>query len=166
MQTRGQLYKDFVAVIQENERLVHKVCSIYATEQEDRKDLFQEIILQAWLSFPKFKNASKVSTWLYRVALNTAINHKRREQKLPKTADYDGLYEISDTADPFDEEYKILQQLISELPTLEKALVILYLEDRSYQEIAEIMGISPSNVGTKLGRIKAKMKSKAELLTK
>ena len=166
MQIRGQQYQDFIVLIREHERLVHKVCSVYTSEKEDREDLFQEIILQAWISFPKFKHASKVSTWLYRVALNTAINHKRKDRKHIKTLDLEGLHDVRESTDPFAEEYKILHRLIGELPTLEKALVLLYLDDRSYQEIAEIMGLSASNVGTKLARIKAKMKMKAEILIK
>jgi RNA polymerase sigma-70 factor (ECF subfamily) len=162
MQQKEQI-EQFLVLIREQERLIYKVCSIYSTDTEDRKDLFQEIILQAWTAFPRFQNASKISTWLYRVALNTAINHERKSKK-KLTIPFPGLLNnIEDRLTPgYVEEYKILQQLIATLPALEKALILLYFEDRPHQEIAEIMGISVSNVGTRLGRIKDKLKKLAQ----
>jgi RNA polymerase sigma-70 factor (ECF subfamily) len=166
MQIKDPQYADFVQLIREHERLVHKVCSFYARGTEDAKDLFQEIVLQAWRSYSAFKGSARPGTWLYRVALNTAMNHSRKEkrqQSLNSIADWYALY---DAPDVYNEEYQLLHRMIDELPPLEKALILLYLEDRSYQEISEILGLSVSNVGTKLGRIRAGLKSKAAILIK
>ncbi len=163
MQPNKQQIEQFLILMQEQERLIYKVCSIYTTDAEDRKDLFQEIVMQAWTAFPRFQSASKISTWLYRVALNTAISHQRKSKKHNIVPFPDLLNNIEDRLTPaYAEEYKILQQLIATLPSLEKALILLYFEDRSHQEIAEIMGISVTNVGTKLGRIKDKLKKLAQ----
>lgn len=165
MQVKEQQYKDFLAMVQTHERLIFKICNLYSKDKEGSKDLFQEIVLQAWTAFPRFNNASKISTWLYRLALNTAINHKRKADKHAYTDDASGLTHLAEGTDPGTEEYKLLYHMINDLPPLEKALILLYLEDRTYQEIAEIMGISVTNVGTRLGRIKIKLKGKAKLLT-
>jgi RNA polymerase sigma-70 factor (ECF subfamily) len=151
-------------MIQANERLVYKVCNLYAVDTEDTKDLFQEIVLQAWSAYPRFRHESGISTWLYRVALNTAITHKRKHNKnrAVTVPDFPEHHIEDRMQPPYAEEYKILQRLIGTLPPLDKALVLLYMEDRPHQEIADILGISLSNVGTKLGRIKDKLKKQAQ----
>lgn len=151
----------FTDMLRQYEALIYKVCNLYADDTEDKKDLFQEIVLQAWTAYPRFRKESAISTWLYRIALNTAITRKRRERKhatLPE-ADIEDKFDLAYT-----EEYKILHRMIGTLPPLDKALVLLYMEDRSHQEIADIMGISISNVGTRLGRIKEKLRKQAILL--
>lgn len=156
-------HNDFITLITQNEKLIYKVCNLYASGTADLRDLFQEIVLQAWISYPKFNQASKISTWLYRVAINTALNHKRKEQKLVHMHDIDAFAELEDKIQqPYAENYKIMHRLITTLPALEKALILLYLEEKSHQEIAEIMGLSVSNVGTRLGRIKEKLKQQAK----
>ena len=163
MQSQKAQVDQFVQLITEQERLIYKVCNLYAQDEEDKKDLFQEVVLQAWSAYGRFRAESKPSTWLYRIALNTAIGHIRKTNR-HKHVTYPELLQIdiADTSDTSKEEYKILQQLIGDLPPLEKALIILYLEDRSYQEIAEIMGLTVTNVGTRLGRIKEKLKKNAQ----
>ncbi|MBS1779604.1 MAG: RNA polymerase sigma factor [Bacteroidetes bacterium] len=154
--------EEFLAVLRQFESLIYKVCNMYASNTEDLKDLFQEIILQAWTAYPRFRGESAVSTWLYRVALNTAITHKRKQKNRPDTTGSLPA-DLEDNTHPIlTEEYKIMQQLIGLLPPLDKALVLLYMEDRSHAEIAEIMGISISNVGTKIARIKERLRKKAE----
>jgi RNA polymerase sigma factor (sigma-70 family) len=167
MPDKDNLYHEFAVLLQQHERLVYKVCSLYTDDTEDRKDLFQEIVLQAWMSYPRFNHEAKVSTWLYRVALNTAISHKRKQKKHIVAGNDTMLQQLEDQKDAsYAEEYKMMHRMINELPRLDKALVLLYLEDNSYQEIAEILGISASNVGTRLNRIKEKMKRQAEMLAK
>lgn len=159
-----QITETFINIIREHERLIYKVCSLYTTGSEDKNDLYQEIILQAWKAYPRFKGQAKVSTWLYRVALNTAISTTRKK-RIKHHYEEHILLNFPDPMTGDDEQYKLLYNAISLLPELERALVLLYLEDKAYSEIAEIMGISVSNVGTKLARIKEKMKKIIQPLT-
>lgn len=162
-----QSEQQFIHTIQEHQRLLYKVCSLYAADAEERKDLFQEIVLQAWKAYPRFKGDAAISTWLYRVSLNTAINYKRRQQRSPPVVYPEMLHNHPEDqlTETDREQYHLLQQLIADLPPLDKALILLYLEDKSYNEIADIMGITASNVGTKLNRIKDKMKQNAQKLS-
>lgn len=162
----AQLESDFIQMVQQHQRLVYKVCSLYIADAEDRKDLFQEMVLQAWKAYPRYKGDSAVSTWLYRVCLNTAISYRRRQNRGPNIVYPELLHNHPEDAlsDTDREQYSFLQRLIADLPPLDKALILLYLEDKSYTEIGAIMGISASNVGTKLTRIKDKMKLKAQKL--
>ena len=152
---------DFISLIKSHERLIYKVCGMYAGQQEDIRDIFQEIVLQAWKSYPGFKHNAKPGTWLYRVALNTAINYKRAHSKIRTVGQPELLNEQGTCLPELDEEYKLMHRMISMLPSLEKAIVMLYLDDYSYKEMAEIMGMSETNIGTKLMRIKEKLKSQA-----
>lgn len=155
----------FTAHIGSHERLIYKVCAVYAADGEERKDLFQEIVLQAWAAYPRFRSDSSFGTWLYRVALNTAINHQRKgRNKHKQSVDFQAI-DLPDTIAPDDEErYRLMYELIGRLSDMEKALVMLYMDDYSHQQIAEIMGISLSNVGTRLGRIKEKLKKQAQTI--
>lgn len=152
----------FIASISDNERLIHKVCSMYATDAEEKKDLFQEIVLQAWTAYGRFKGDAAFSTWLYRIALNTAINYQRKAKK--DTVYNDAVIpELPDNVSQEEEEqYKTMYRLIGNLPRMERALIMLYMDDYSYHQIAEIMGISTTNVGTRIGRIKEKLKKQAQ----
>lgn len=147
----------FLVLIQEHQGIIHKICRLYRDSKEDREDLFQEITYQLWKSFPSFKREAKVSTWMYRIALNTAIASFRKKrldveyhQVLPDLPD-----------DEVDEEYAIRQEslfaTLKQLNESERAIVALYLDDLSYRQIAEIIGINENNVGIKLNRIKLKI---------
>jgi RNA polymerase sigma factor (sigma-70 family) len=159
-----QLQAAFTDMIQQHEKLVYKVCHLYAADAEDARDLFQEIVLQAWSGYARYRGDAAISTWLYRVALNTAITHKRKKGKhnalpLPDI----GLLQMADEPNHADvEAYKLMHQMIAALPPLDKALVLLYLEERPHTEIGDILGISTSNVGTKLNRIKDRMRKQAQ----
>jgi RNA polymerase sigma-70 factor (ECF subfamily) len=150
----------FLAAITSNEGSLYKIASVYTNDVEERNDLVQEIIYQLWKSFDTFGQKSALSTWMYRVAMNVAIYHlkstKRRVQTVPID---DQLLNFQDTGKSVEEErWKLLKQYIDDLNLLEKGIVMLYLEEKSYEEIAEITGISASNVGTKLSRIKGKLR--------
>ena len=151
----------FVHILNNHRALIYKVCNLYCSDKEDRKDLFQEIVLQIWKSFKSFRHESSLSTWMYRIALNTAITHFKKEKRMPNhPLSLDGI-EIPDIRDQ-DETEELLQQLslaIDQLDKIEKSIVLLYLEKKSYEEISEITGLSKSNVGVKLNRIKAKLAS-------
>ena len=139
--------------------IIYKVCNLYGHEKDYREDLFQEIVLQLWKSFPSFRQQSMISTWMYRVALNTAISSFRREKKKPESQSLStAALQIPDMTDLEEQERAgMLEQAIQQLTKIEKALIMLYLDEKSYREISEIMGITQSNVGVKLNRIKSKL---------
>ncbi len=151
----------FVEIIQQNQGIIHKVCAMYVDGEEDRRDLFQEIVLQLWKSYPKFRGEAKVSTWMYRVALNTAISHYRKKRKRPQKSELsDSVYRIADTEYDYayEEKLKILRDAIEQLNKVEKAILMLYLEDKDYAEIAETVGITQNYVRVRMNRIKNKLK--------
>ncbi|SEV92609.1 RNA polymerase sigma-70 factor, ECF subfamily [Chitinophaga sp. YR573] len=138
--------------------IIYKVVNIYAEYKEDKEDLLQEIWLQLWLSFPRFKFQSKVSTWMYQVALNTALTHIRKSATRDKHFKVvASMQHIDDNSERAEQE-RLLWDMIRSLKQAEKALILLYIEGISYREIAEITGESEGNVGVKLNRIKQKMK--------
>ncbi|HEX5025437.1 MAG TPA: sigma-70 family RNA polymerase sigma factor, partial [Agriterribacter sp.] len=151
--------KKFTDIINGHRGILFKVCNLYCHEDEDRKDLFQEVVIQLWKAFPHFRNDSLVSTWMYRVALNTAISYFRKESKKPERQSISSLEfeipEISATTD--DERSDLLKQAIGQLTRIEKAVIMLYLEEKSYDEISAIIGITKANTGVMLNRIKTKL---------
>lgn len=150
----------FLAAIASNEGSIYKIARLYTNEVEERDDLVQEIIYQLWKSFDTFSQKSTLTTWIYRVALNVAIYHLKSTKKQVPTVPIDNHHlTFQDKGNSLEEEqWKILKQNIDNLNLLEKGIVMLYLEEKSYEEIAEITGISESNVGTKLTRIKDKLR--------
>lgn len=152
---------EFIKIIQENEGLIFKITTFYTNSGQDRDDLYQEIVYQLWKSYDTFNKKSKLSTWMYRVALNTAIYHLKQSKKGIPTVSIDGtLFQFSDAHDQAEEERILtLYAHIQQLNLLERGIILLYLEGKSHQEIAEIIGISSSNVGTKISRIKEKLKN-------
>jgi len=155
------LEKEFLQIITENQGIIHKVCSVYCDADEDRRDLFQEILAQLWKSYPSFRNESKFSTWMYRVALNTAITSFKKDKRQPDKSgiSYESLQlaeEIYDTRE--EEQIKMLNKAVSQLSGIEKSIILLFLEDKKYEEIAEITGITQNYVRVKMNRIKKKLK--------
>ncbi|HVZ25561.1 MAG TPA: RNA polymerase sigma factor [Sediminibacterium sp.] len=159
------LEKEFVHRMQENQRIVHKVCNLYMEQHADREDLFQEITLQAWKAYPQFRGDAKFSTWLYRIALNTAITFFRKEKRQPDIYMAENVPErTEEAADPVEEQVKLMYRAIGDLSQIDKALVMLYLEDYSYQEIGDMMGITPNHVAVKMNRIKTKLREATQRL--
>jgi RNA polymerase sigma-70 factor (ECF subfamily) len=155
------LEKEFLQIITENQGIIHKVCSVYCDLEEDRRDLFQEILAQLWKSYPSFRNESKFSTWMYRVALNTAITSFKKDKRQPdKTGiSYEGLQLAEEIYDSREEEQiKMLNKAVAHLSGIEKSIILLFLEDKKYEEIAEITGITQNYVRVKMNRIKKKLK--------
>ncbi len=151
--------KTFLDLIQSHRGAILKVCYLYEDNSENRQDLYQEILLQLWRSFPTFRGDSSAGTWIYRVAFNTAVTVFRSNSKKTRVASFD-LSEEELSHWPEQETEDLSQSLfraIGQLNGLDKALVLLYLEDKSYQEMAEISGLSVSNVGVRLNRIKQKL---------
>lgn len=159
MQT--QLEKNFLNDFEKNQNIVHKICRIYTTNQDQHNDLFQEITIQIWKNYAKFRGESKFSTWMYRVSLNTAISLYRKSSRSIKTQDFNDVsFKIKavDYDDTKDKQLKALYNGIRELNDIEKALIFLYLEDKPYKEIAKTLGISEVNARVKMNRTKDKLK--------
>lgn len=151
---------EFIQLIEEHQRIIHKVCRMYVQRPDDREDLFQEITLQAWKSYPRFKGNARFSTWLYRVALNTAITYYRKQKRNPITHSDITDYEIQEApTDPTEAQFQLMYKAIGELSEVDKALVLLYLEDYPYDDIAQMMGITANHVAVKMNRIKSKLQS-------
>ncbi|MBL0884491.1 MAG: RNA polymerase sigma factor, partial [Chitinophagaceae bacterium] len=129
--------KEFVLLLNEHQRIIHKVCNLYMDAHADREDLFQEITLQAWKAYGNFRGDAKFSTWLYRVALNTAITFFRKEKRQPNIFSTETVpdFNINDTDDPIEEQVKAMYAAIGELSKIDKAIVMLYLDDYSYNDI-------------------------------
>ena len=152
----------FTQLIKDNEGILFKVSSIYADDAETRKDLYQEMVLQLWRSYPSFKGDSKWSTWMYRIALNTAITHMRKAKKHRVLEPMDqSIFNLTESDNSeLESRLKTLYESIKTLNQLEKAIILLFLEDKSHEEIGTITGLSTSNVGTRISRIKLKLKQK------
>jgi len=148
--------KEFIELIKNHQGILHKICNIYFSRNPYKEDYYQEILIRLWKSYPGFKNQSAFSTWLYRVALNTAIDIIRKQNLQPMHTELSKTeYNIPEHEQNIESDKKdILYQAINHLSDVEKAIIILYLEDYNYKEIAEIIGISESNTGVKINRIK------------
>ena len=153
--------KRFIQLINEHQGLIHKVCIMYEGDRDIRNDLFQEIVLQLWRSFASFRGESKITTWMYRIALNTAISGYRKQTRLVKTEDLKDLhFNLSDhnTADAAEEHVQRLHQAIHQLSEIERAMIMMALEEIPYEEIAETIGITQNNVRVRMNRIREKLR--------
>jgi len=152
--------KRFVSLINDHQGLIHKICILYENDPEVRNDLFQEIVLQLWKSFSSFRGEAKISTWMYRIALNTAISRFRKQTRLVKTEDLRELHlNISDSGgDDREENYQKLQWAIRQLSEIERGMIMMALEEIPYDEIAETVGITQNNVRVRMNRIREKLK--------
>jgi RNA polymerase sigma-70 factor (ECF subfamily) len=155
---------DFLTLIEENKGIIIKVCNTYCYDKNDRQDLSQEIIYNLWKSGKSFGGYSKFSTWMYRVALNVAISYHRKKIKLnaiiPLNESHIDIEDKINNANETEKRVILLQRFINEMKELDRALTLLYFEEKSHQEIAEILGISVTNVATKISRIKSRLKQK------
>jgi|TARA_R110000737_G_scaffold327366_2_gene341597 RNA polymerase sigma factor (sigma-70 family) len=157
-----ELEHKFVTELQDNQNIVHKVCTLYTNDRDSHNDLFQEITIQLWKAYPKFRGEAKFSTWMYRVALNTAITLYRKSKKRIDTQDYESvIFKIK--ADEYDEteeeQLKLMYKAVRQLGDIDKALVFLYLEEKNYTEISETLGITEVNARVKMNRIKTKLRT-------
>ena len=155
--------EEFLKVFEANVGIVIKIAKAYANASHDREDLMNDIVLELWRSFDTFRGQSAVSTWIYRVALNTSMNYRRKKKK------YDSLFTFWSDPKQFEDLYwlteqddtpetELLYRSIEQLDAFNKAIILLYLDEKTHEEIALILGISKSNVGTRIGRIKEQIK--------
>ncbi len=153
--------KSFIKLINENQGLIHKVCILYETDKELRNDLFQEIVLQLWKSFPTFRGEAKITTWMYRIALNTAISGLRKLGRRIKTEELEEFhFNISDhPEDHFEEDFQKLQWAIRQLSEIDRAMIMMALDEVPYDEIAENIGITQNNVRVRMNRIREKIRT-------
>lgn len=152
----------FVDLVDKHQNLVHKICKLYTNSIAEHKDLFQEITIQLWKAYPKFRGDSKFSTWMYRVGINTAITIYRKSKRRIRSYNFDDVsYKIPEDNPYNDQEDKQLEAIykaVKALNDIEKAIVFLYLEDKSYREISETIGLTEVNARVKMNRIKNKLK--------
>ena len=156
------LESKFLQDFEQNQNIVHKICRIYTTNQDAHNDLFQEVVIQLWKNYSKFRGDSKFSTWMYRVALNTAISLYRKSTRTITTQDIDDFsYKIQSIQydDTEEMQLKALYNAIRQLNDIDKALIFLYLEDKPYKEISETLGITEVNARVKMNRAKDKLKN-------
>jgi RNA polymerase sigma factor (sigma-70 family) len=157
-----KLKEEFLVLLNQNKGIIHRISRSYGETEADREDLFQEILLNLWKGYASFRNESKFSTWMYRIALNTCITSFRKKNRtLTAVSIHEKHNQISDkqTNADYDEESQLLYNAIGKLDKLEKAIIILYLEEKSYEEIGEIAGITPNHAGVKISRIKTKLRN-------
>ena len=152
----------FSELIRKHQALLYKVSSVYTNTKEDQEDLFQEIVYQLWRYFDTFRNESKITTWMYRVGMNTAITYLKKAKKknlnaIPISEAVIGACEVVDEV--YEERLKQLYHHMQYLNPIEKGLMLLLLEGKSYKEMAEITGLSNANIGTKISRIKTKLRN-------
>jgi len=155
--------EDFIQQIKANEKIIHKVISLYVDLDEDKKDLYQEVLLQAWKSFANFKGASKFSTWLYKVSLNTVLSFKRRLKTVDEL-DHN-VMNHPDNLDDENELYEVLYYLIRQLDEVDRMLMILHLDGYKNIEISEITGMKSNHVNVKIHRLKQKIVEQFKLHT-
>ncbi|HEX6893396.1 MAG TPA: RNA polymerase sigma factor [Chryseolinea sp.] len=152
--------RKFISLINEHQGLIHKVCIMYENDPDVRNDLFQEIVLQLWKSRSSFRGEAKITTWMYRIALNTAISGFRKQTRNVKTEDLKELHlNISDSwGDEREEDIQRLRSAIRQLSEIERAMIMMALEEVPYEEIAETIGITQNNVRVRMNRIREKLK--------
>ena len=151
----------FVQLIQQHQGLIFKITSVYMDNKPDREDLYQDIVYQLWKSFDSFRNESKISTWMYRIALNTALTKIKQGKRNPSGNGIENfsLKQPDDYDDTFEQQLKEVYVQINQLNVLDKGIMLMLLDGKKYEEIAEVVGISASNVGTRISRIKQKLKN-------
>lgn len=157
-----KLEHSFVTQLEQHQNIVHKICRLYTNSHDAHHDLFQEITIQLWKAYPKFRGDAKFSTWMYRVALNTAITLYRKSKRRIQTQDFEKV-SFKITSEEYDntieEQLKLMYNAVKTLNDIDKALVFLYLENKNYKEIASTLGITQVNARVKMNRIKEKLRT-------
>ncbi len=153
--------EEFVGIVEQYKAVIYKVCSVYADDREEMADYYQEVLVNLWRSYGSFRGESSLSTWIYRVALYTCVSFVRRKSSRPRGVSLDVGAELCADEDR-GPQLRELYRLIGRLNRFDRALILLWLEERSYAEISDIMGITKSNVAVKLMRIKERLQRMSE----
>lgn len=152
--------ENFVEIVNQFQGIINNLCCVYYPNRDDQHDARQDIILQLWKSFPSFKQEAKISTWIYRVGLNTILAKRRKEKRIPQRQSIDDVVCANQLSSPYaDDDLQQLKTLINQLKDVDKALMVLYLEGYDQKEIASMLSLSHSNVSTRMNRIKNKLKA-------
>ena len=149
--------REFTQLVQEQKSTIYTVCYMFARDKDEAADLFQDVLINLWKGIGKFRNDSEISTWVYRVSLNTCISADRKKRKMPTTR-LDMTIDLFDDDDTDSRQIQVLRQRIQRLQPLDRAIVLLWLESLSYQEIADIVGLTPKNISVRLTRIRLQLK--------
>ena len=149
--------REFTQLVQEQKSTIYTVCYMFARDKDEAADLFQDVLINLWKGIGKFRNDSEISTWIYRVSLNTCISADRKKRKMPTTR-LDMNIDLFDDDDTDSRQIQVLRQRIQRLQSLDRAIVLLWLESLSYQEIADIVGLTPKNISVRLTRIRLQLK--------
>ena len=150
--------REFTQLVQEQKSTIYTVCYMFARDKDEAADLFQDVLINLWKGIGKFRNDSEISTWVYRVSLNTCISADRKKRKMPTTR-LDMNIDLFDDDDTDSRQIQVLRQRIQRLQPLDRAIILLWLEQISYDEIGEIVGISAKNVSVRLTRIRVQLKN-------
>lgn len=155
---KQELERNFIAFVEQHKLIIYKVCYVYATDKENLNDLYQEVVINLWKAYPRFRGECRPSTWVYRIGLNTCLSFirksKSRPEIVPITVNLEAFVDEEDKTALLHELYRMINCLSQQ----ERALILLWLEERSHQEIADIIGISRNNVAVRLSRIREKLK--------
>lgn len=149
--------REFTQLVHEQKSIIYTVCYMFARDKDEAADLFQDVLINLWKGIGKFRNDSEISTWVYRVSLNTCISADRKKRKMPTTR-LDMNIDLFDDDDTDSRQIQVLRQRIQRLQPLDRAIVLLWLESLSYQEIADIVGLTPKNISVRLTRIRLQLK--------
>lgn len=149
--------REFTQLVHEQKSTIYTVCYMFARDKDEAADLFQDVLINLWKGIGKFRNDSEISTWVYRVSLNTCISADRKKRKMPTTR-LDMNIDLFDDDDTDSRQIQVLRQRIQRLQPLDRAIVLLWLESLSYQEIADIVGLKPKNISVRLTRIRLHLK--------
>lgn len=153
--------KQFTALIEEYKRVIYKICYMYATDGDNFKDLYQDVVINLWNGYDSYRGKGKISSWIYRVGLNTCISFYRQQQRRGEHTSLDALYGLQAEDDETVRQLREMYRLIAALDNFERALILLWLDEHSYDEISEIVGVTRNTVASRLKRIKDKLTKQA-----
>ncbi|MBQ3606069.1 MAG: sigma-70 family RNA polymerase sigma factor [Muribaculaceae bacterium] len=162
MSHKSEKEQQFIAIIESNRQVIYKVCYMYAADDDHFKDLYQEVLINLWRGIDRFRGDAQLSTWIYRTSINTCVTYYRRNHKHDEALSLEGVSVVDNDDGTRLQQIKEMYRLISRLDRMEKAIILLWLDEKSYDEISEITGLSRNNVASRLRRIKIKLQHFSE----